>query len=104
MRLKGECGLARVADIVKSLLMALFTVAAISAIAADRPNIVFIMADDHAYQAISAYGDKRKLIQTPNIDRLAKEGMRFNRCLVVNSICGPARAAILTGTYNHING
>jgi len=66
------------------------------------PNILFIMADDHAYQAISAYGSK--LVQTPNIDRLAKEGMRFDRCLVPNSICGPSRATILTGKYSHKNG
>lgn len=69
-----------------------------------RPNIVFIFSDDHARQAISAYGDPRKLIATPNIDRLAREGVRFDRCLVPNSICGPSRAVVLTGTYNHING
>jgi arylsulfatase A-like enzyme len=69
-----------------------------------RPNIVFIFSDDHAYQAISAYGDSRKLIDTPNIDRIGREGMRFDRCLVTNSICGPSRAAILTGKYSHKNG
>lgn len=69
-----------------------------------KPNIVFIFSDDHAYQAISAYGDKRKLIETPNIDRLGREGMRLDRCLVPNSICGPSRATVLTGTYNHVNG
>jgi arylsulfatase A-like enzyme len=69
-----------------------------------RPNIVFIFADDHAYQAISAYGYPRKLNETPNIDRIAKEGMRFDRCLVPNSICGPCRAIILTGKYSHMNG
>ena len=69
-----------------------------------RPNIVFIFSDDHAYQAISAYGDARKLLNTPNIDRIAKEGMKFNRCLVTNSICGPSRATILTGKYSHANG
>ena len=69
-----------------------------------RPNILFIMADDHAWQAVSAYGESRHLIQTPNIDRLAREGMLFNRCMVPNSLCGPARAAIITGTYSHING
>jgi arylsulfatase A-like enzyme len=69
-----------------------------------QPNIVFIFADDHAYQAISAYNDPRKLIQTPNIDRLAKEGVRFDRCLVTNSICGPSRATVLTGKYSHANG
>ena len=69
-----------------------------------RPNILFIMADDHAWQAVSAYGESRRLIQTPNIDRLAHEGMRFDHCLVNNSLCGPARASIITGTYSHING
>jgi arylsulfatase A-like enzyme len=85
------------------LLAALMGVAA-SARAEERPNIVFIFADDHAYQAISAYGDARKLVETPNIDRLAREGMRFDRCLVPNSICGPSRATLLTGRYSHSNG
>ena len=70
--------------------------------AADQPNIVFIMTDDHARHAISAYGSK--VNKTPNIDRIAKEGMLFNNCFVTNSICGPCRAVILTGKYNHING
>jgi arylsulfatase A-like enzyme len=70
--------------------------------ARSRPNIVFIMSDDHAAHAISAYGSK--LIKTPNIDRLAKEGMRLDNCFVTNSICTPSRAAILTGKYAHING
>ncbi|NRA50155.1 MAG: sulfatase [Phaeodactylibacter sp.] len=68
----------------------------------DRPNIVFMMADDHAYQAISAYNDK--LIKTPNIDRLADEGMLFTNACVTNSICAPSRAVILTGKHSHING
>jgi len=67
-----------------------------------RPNILFIMSDDHAYQAISAYSDK--LIQTPNIDRIAKEGMLFTNASVTNSICAPSRATILTGKHTHING
>ncbi len=71
---------------------------------ASRPNIVIIFSDDHAYQAISAYGDSRKLVDTPSIDRLAREGMRFDRCLVPNSICGPSRATVLTGKYSHKNG
>ena len=62
--------------------------------APNRPNILFIMADDHAWQAVSAYDERRHLIQTPNIDRLAHEGMRFDRCLVNNSLCGPRRASI----------
>ena len=69
-----------------------------------RPNIVFIFSDDHAWQAISAYNEPRKLLDTPHIDRIAREGMRFNRCLVPNSICGPSRATILTGKYSHLNG
>ena len=67
-----------------------------------QPNIVFIMSDDHAYQAISAYSDK--LIQTPNIDRVAKEGMLFTNACVSNSICAPSRATILTGKHTHIHG
>ena len=87
------------------LALVVFCSSAISfAAEGQRPNIVFIFSDDHAYQAISAYGDERRLINTPNIDRIAKEGMKFNRCLVTNSICGPSRAAILTGKYSHANG
>jgi len=67
-----------------------------------RPNIIFIMTDDHAYQAISAYGSE--LMETPNIDRLAREGMLFRRSYVTNSICTPSRAVILTGKHSHING
>jgi arylsulfatase A-like enzyme len=66
------------------------------------PNIVFVMSDDHAAQAISAYGSR--LIQTPNIDRIAREGMIFNNCFCTNSICAPSRATILTGKYSHRNG
>lgn len=70
-----------------------------------RPNILFIMADDHAFQAISAYGGALKdLAPTPNIDRIADAGMLFNRCFVTNSICGPSRATIFTGKYSHKNG
>ena len=70
-----------------------------------RPNIIYIMSDDHAYQAISAYGGALKdLAATPNIDRIAREGIRFDRCLVTNSISGPCRAVILTGKYSHLNG
>jgi len=69
-----------------------------------RPNIVFIFADDMTCQAISAYGEQRQLLATPNMDRIAREGMRFDRCLVTNSICGPCRATVLTGKYSHANG
>jgi arylsulfatase A-like enzyme len=59
------------------------------------------MADDHAAKAISSYGGG--INNTPNIDRIANEGVRFDHCYVTNSICTPSRAAILTGTYNHVN-
>lgn len=72
---------------------------------AQRLNIIYIMSDDHAYQAISAYGGPlRDLAPTPNIDRIFRNGMRFDRCLVTNSISGPCRAVILTGKYSHLNG
>ena len=85
--------------------VSLILVALLSSVlhAADqRPNILFIMADDHAYQAIGAYGSK--VNKTPHIDRLAKEGVRFDRAFCTNSICGPSRAVILTGKYSHLNG
>ena len=66
------------------------------------PNILFMFSDDHAYQAISAYG--HGLNQTPNIDRIAHEGVRFDQCLVTNSLCAPSRAVVLTGKYSHVNG
>lgn len=70
-----------------------------------KPNIVFIMADDHAIQAISAYGHPiSKLAKTPNIDRIAENGAIFQNSFVTNSICGPSRAVILTGKHSHING
>ncbi|MEB2784445.1 sulfatase family protein [Algoriphagus persicinus] len=67
-----------------------------------RPNIIFIMSDDHAYQAISAYDNR--LIETPNIDRIADMGILFTNASVTNSICAPSRATILTGKHSHING
>ena len=70
--------------------------------AADRPNIVFIMSDDHAAHAIGAYGSR--VNQTPNIDRLAREGLVMRNVFATNSICTPSRAAILTGQYSHLNG
>jgi arylsulfatase A-like enzyme len=77
---------------------------ALAAIAADapRPNILYIMADDHASHAMSCYGSR--INQTPNLDRIAGAGMRFSNCFCVNSICTPSRACILTGQYSHING
>jgi len=66
-----------------------------------QPNILFIMSDDHAAHALSCYGSR--INQTPHLDRIAREGARFDNCFCTNSICEPSRAAILTGTYNHIN-
>ena len=71
----------------------------------NRPNIVFIMSDDHAVSAVSAYNDwLAKIAPTPNIDRIAENGMLMNRVFNTNSICGPSRASILTGKYSHVNG
>jgi arylsulfatase A-like enzyme len=70
--------------------------------AAGRPNILFIMSDDHAAHAVGAYGSK--INKTPNIDRIAREGMLFRNAFVTNSICTPSRATILTGKYSHLNG
>lgn len=72
--------------------------------AGKKPNILLIFCDDLASPAMSAYGDPRKLIETPNLDRLAAQGMLFKRCLVTSSVCGPSRAAVLTGKYAHLNG
>jgi arylsulfatase A-like enzyme len=70
----------------------------------ERRNILFIFADDHTTQALSAYGHPMNLVETPNLDRIASQGMLFKRCMVTNSICGPSRAVILTGKYSHLNG
>ena len=67
-----------------------------------RPNIIFIMTDDHTTQAMSCYGGN--LVETPNMDRLAQEGMRFDNCYAVNALSGPSRACILTGKFSHVNG
>jgi len=85
-------------SIVALVLAALATPAA----AAGRPNIIFIMSDDHAAHAISAYGSRVNI--TPNIDRIAREGTRFDNVFATNSICTPSRASILTGQYSHRNG
>lgn len=73
-----------------------------SSSATKRPNILYIMTDDHAAHAISAYGSK--VNQTPHLDRLAAGGIRFDRCFATNSICTPSRATIMTGKYSHKNG
>jgi arylsulfatase A-like enzyme len=67
-----------------------------------RPNIIFIMSDDHASQAVGCYGGR--LNRTPGIDRIAREGVRFDNCFCTNGICAPSRAVILTGKHSHLNG
>ena len=69
---------------------------------AKRPNIIFIMTDDHASHAMSCYGSK--INKTPNLDRIANQGMRFDNSFCTNSICAPCRAVILTGKHSHLNG
>lgn len=88
-----------------ALALPLAFVAAAGAQPPARPNIVFIMSDDHAYQAISAYGSAlSKLAPTPNIDRIAKNGAIFTQSFVGNSLCGPSRATLLTGRHSHAHG
>ena len=88
----------------KCLLTALIATPLIAA-AGDKPNILFIFSDDHALNAISAYGGRlEKVAPTPHIDRLANEGALFHNSFCTNSICGPSRASILTGKHSHKNG
>jgi arylsulfatase A-like enzyme len=96
LAIAGWSGIARAAEQEKA--------AAGRKVPAGLPNIVMIFCDDLTNQALSCYGHPLGLLQTPNIDRLAASGMRFERCLVPNSICGPSRAAILSGKYAHVNG
>ena len=88
--------------IVSALLLSFAGAHGLPASETTRPNILYIMSDDHAAHAISAYDSR--INQTPNIDRLAKEGIRFDRVYATNSICTPSRATILTGKYSHLNG
>ena len=86
-----------------SLILLLFTCSKIQEKGfVKRPNIIFIMSDDHATQAISSYGSR--INQTPQIDKLAAEGIQFNNAFVTNAICSPSRAVILTGKHSHLNG
>jgi arylsulfatase A-like enzyme len=82
--------------------LTLFLLAPVCALASNRPNIVFIMTDDHASHALSCYGSR--VNQTPQLDRLASGGIRFANAFVTNSICTPSRATLLTGKYSHLNG
>ncbi|VGO23223.1 sulfatase family protein [Pontiella sulfatireligans] len=78
---------------------------ALQAAPENRPNILWIFSDDHSIQTIGSYGGRlQKLNPTPNLDRIAKEGMRFDRCYVGNSICAPSRATLLTGKHSHLHG
>lgn len=83
----------------------LILILTLSVRAYEKPNIVFIFSDDHASEAISAYGSHLKdFAKTPNLDRIAKEGMLFKNTFCNNSICSPSRASIMTGQYSHKNG
>lgn len=86
----------------KILFIGVSLAAPITAAAEQRPNILLIMTDDHGWQAVSAYNPG--LMHTPNIDRIAREGLRLDRAFVSNAISGPSRACILTGKYSHVNG
>jgi arylsulfatase A-like enzyme len=98
--MKGMASMKTSGPIVQTLI-----ILASAAAAAERPNILFIFTDDHALKAISAYGGPlAKIAPTPQLDRIAREGMLFRHCLVTNSICAPSRAVILTGKYSHLNG
>jgi arylsulfatase A-like enzyme len=94
----------RALAVVFAFVVALLTFAAARTpvTAADRPNILYIMTDDHAAHAIGAYGSR--VNKTPNLDRIAREGAILERVFATNSICTPSRAVILTGQYSHING
>src|SRR5215213_9636146 len=96
MRMKAAAGFAA------ALLMSLPGMLVAAAEGGKRPNILFIMTDDHASHAMSCYGSA--VNKTPHLDRIANEGVRFSNCFVTNSICTPARAVILTGKYSHLNG
>ncbi len=87
---------------VTSFALATLAAVASAAAAASRPNILYVMADDHAAHAIGAYGST--LLPTPNIDRIAREGALLTNCFATNAVCTPSRAAILTGKYSHQNG
>ena len=86
----------------RPLVLTAFLCVALASVAAERPNIIYIMSDDHAAHAIGAYGSR--VNKTPNIDRLARGGMVLTNVFATNSICTPSRAVILTGQYSHLNG
>ena len=86
-------------------LIILLLLTSVGLLADKRPNILFIFSDDHASEAVSAYGGRLKdVAPTPNIDRIAAEGILFQNCFATNALCGPSRAVIQTGKYSHING
>ena len=88
-----------------SYTLCLLWLSSVAIAAGGRPNILFIMSDDHACNAISAYGGRlAQVAPTPNIDRIGREGMRLDKCYVTNSICTPSRAVILSGQHSHVNG
>src|SRR4029453_7592205 len=92
------------------VLIALLPLSASAAAPRSKPNFLFLLTDDQRYDALGVVqreqGAKARFpwLQTPNLDRLAAEGVRFRNAFVVSSLCSPSRAAFLTGRYNHFNG
>ena len=84
------------------IVLSAFLVGSARGTAPERPNIVFILADDHRYDALGFLG--HPFLETPNLDRLAKEGVHFERAVVTTSLCSPSRASILSGLYAHRHG
>ena len=105
---ENDLRIAKAALVAAALPLLAMSSSAVGPAAAERPNVVFLFSDDHAAHAISAYQQSLKygvkLPPTPNLDRLARDGMLFVNSFVTNSICGPARATVLTGQYGHLNG
>ena len=89
----------------RSVVCLIILITALTVSAKDRPNVLFIMSDDHTAQAVGAYATLLKTLNpTPTLDQLAEEGMVFDNVFCSNSICTPSRATIITGQYPHVNG
>ena len=90
---------------IKKLVLFLFIILGVEVVGNTKPNIIFIMSDDHTWQAVGAYESRFTYLNpTPNLDKLANKGMVFDNAFCGNAICTPSRASIMTGQYSHING
>src|SRR5579885_2536263 len=87
---------------IRSTFLALVLLSAACAAGGDRPNFVLMMTDDQRWDALSAAGNT--ILQTPHLDRIAREGMRFRNAFVTNALCAPSRATFMTGLYSHAHG